>query len=153
MKYDKIWEKVLSNGERVEYEFSIGDRFIKYGLIMYGIICVLLAFLGGFGIFLFLFILCAFMYMKKANAYALTNKRVLIHRGLLSTKTISVDYHKITDVLVSEPFMDRILTHSGHIAIDTAGTGGEEIVLKHVEKPYEIKKKLDELKDKVYGKN
>jgi twitching motility protein PilT len=82
------------------------------------------------------------------NIYAFTNKRVLIHRGWLSTNLISVDYHKITDIYVKEGFLQRILFKSGTIAIDTAGTGGKEITLSNVANPYKLKKLLDGLKDK-----
>jgi hypothetical protein len=34
------------------------------------------------------------------------------------------------------------------MAIDTAGTTLQEVILKHIESPYEVKKKLDALKDK-----
>jgi len=149
MRYEKIWKKILSEGEKVEYEFSVGDKYIKFGLLAWAIICTPLLFLWGLGIIVFIVVFLSYMYIKFANAYALTNKRVLIHKGLLSTKTISVDYRKITDVVIVEPFMDKIITHTGHIVIDTAGTNDIEIMLKHIQEPYEVKKKLDSLKDKV----
>ena len=73
---------------------------------------------------------------------------MLIHRGWLSTKTISIDYHKITDVVVEEGFWYRKFTHTGNLIIDTPGMSGDDIVLKYVENPYELKKKLDLHKDK-----
>lgn len=149
MKYEKIWQKTLSSDEKVEYEFSVGDRYIKFGLIIWGIISLPLLFAMGFGIFIFLVALFYYaFYLKAANAYAFTNKRVLIHRGWLSTHMISVDYSKITDIHIREPFFDRIITHTGNIAIITAGTTVDQIVLQHINAPYEVKKKLDALKDK-----
>jgi len=149
MSYEKIWKKTLGTDEKIEFEFSIGGRYIKFGLIVWAIISLPLLFAAGLGIFTFLIALFYYgFYLKVANAYALTNKRVLIHRGWLSTNTTSIDYSKITDVNVQEPFFDRIITHTGHIAINTAGTTLHEVILKHIEAPYEIKKKLDLLKDK-----
>ncbi len=149
MNYEKIWNKTLGSDEKVEYEFSIGSRYIKFGLIVWGIISLPFLFAAGFGILIFLIALFYYgFYLKVANAYAFTNKRVLIHRGWLSTHTTSIDYSKITDVHIQEPFFDRIITHTGHIAINTAGTTLHEVILKHIESPYEIKKKLDALKDK-----
>lgn len=151
MKYENIWNKTLGSDEKVKFEFSIGDRYIKYHLIFWGVISLLFLLAMGLGILTFLALVALFyygFYLKVANAYAFTNKRVLIHKGWLSTHTISVDYSKITDVHIEEPFIDRVITHTGHIAINTAGTTLHEIVLKHVESPYEIKKKLDSLKDK-----
>ena len=137
MNYEKIWNKTLSSDEKVEYEFSIGGRYIKFGLIIWGIISLPFLFAAGFGILIFLIALFYYgFYLKVANAYAFTNKRVLIHRGWLSTNTTSIDYSKITDVHIQEPFFDRIITHTGHIAINTAGTTLHEVILKHIESPY-----------------
>lgn len=151
MKYEQIWQKTLNSDEKVECEFSVGDKYIKFGLTMWGIISVPLILALGFGIFTFLGAYFYYgFYLKKAHAYAFTNKRVLVHRGWLSTNMISVDYSKITDIHVKEQFFDKVITHTGHIAIITAGTTTDQIVLSHVSNPYELKKKLDSLKDKYY---
>jgi uncharacterized membrane protein YdbT with pleckstrin-like domain len=149
MDNKKIWDKTLSDNEKVEFEFSIGKRYIKTCLIIWGIISFPLLFSFGLGIITFLSALFYYgYYLKISNAYAFTNKRVLIHRGWLSTRTTSIDYQKITDVHIQEPFFDRVITHTGSIAINTAGSGGLEVILRNVESPYEIKKRLDSLKDK-----
>ena len=149
MKYEKIWAKTLAAGEKVEFEFSIGDRFRKSELAIWAFIGLITLVVGGLGIVVFLIALFKYgFYVKVANAYALTNKRMLIHRGWLSTHTTSVDYSKITDVHVIEPFLERLISHYGNLIVNTAGTTLHEVILKHVEMPYEIKKKLDELKDK-----
>lgn len=147
MNYEKIWQKTLANDEKVEHEFSIGGKYIKFQLIIWGIISLPLLLVMGLGFFTFLIALFYFaFYLKAANAFAFTNKRVLVHRGWLSTHAISVDYSKITDIHVVEPFFDRVLTHTGNIAIITAGTTTDQIVLQHISDPYEVKKKLDALK-------
>ena len=136
----------------MEYEFSIGQTYRKMSLIIWAVISVCL-FLAGIGIIMLPIVFFYFgFYLKKANAYAFTNKRVLIHRGWLSTRTTSIDYEKITDVHIVEPFFDRILTHSGHMAINTAGSSKLEVVLLHIESPYEVKKQLDALKDQAQKK-
>ncbi|MCL4417347.1 MAG: PH domain-containing protein [Actinobacteria bacterium] len=148
LKYENIWKKSLSDGERIEYEFSISSRYRKIYLILWGVISI--PFLFGFGLGIVIFLIALFYYgyyLKVANAFAFTNKRVLAHKGWLSTKMISADYSKITDVFVEEPILDKIITHTGHLALNTAGTGIHEIVLKHIENPYEVKKKLDSLRD------
>ncbi len=149
MYYEKIWKKVLADNEKIEFEFSIGEKYTKFNLIIWTIISLPLLFLAGLGILTFLFALFYYgYYLKAANAYAFTDKRVLIHRGWLSTHTVSVDYSKITDVNILEPFFDRVLTKTGHIAINTAGTNLREIIIMHIESPYKTKKVLDSLKDK-----
>lgn len=146
-----IWAKILSPNEEIKYEFSIGDRYLKIGLIAGCMLGVILLFLvSWFGIVFILIIGFYYgWYLKKANKYAFTNKRVLIHRGWLSTKLISVDYGKITDIEVQEPFLDKWLYETGSLSINTAGTTLKEVVLKYIENPYEIKKKLDELRDTI----
>ena len=149
MDNKKVWEKTLSNDEKVEFEFSIGKGYAKAWLIVWGIISLVFLPLFGLGVFIFLIALFYLKYyLKVSNAYAFTNKRVLIHRGWLSTHTTSIDYSKITDVHIREPFFDRVIAHTGSIAINTAGSGNLEVILRNVEAPYEIKKRLDSLKDK-----
>lgn len=148
MNNEKIWRKLLNQDENVKYSFSIGKRYLKISLIIGWILGVLLLLLiAWFGIVV---ILGSFFYygwyLKRANKYAFTDRRILIHKGWLNTKLISVDYDKITDIEVKEPFIERLLFKTGGISVNTAGTTLKEIVLKHIEAPYEIKKKLDELR-------
>jgi uncharacterized membrane protein YdbT with pleckstrin-like domain len=149
MQYKEVWDKTLNPSEEVKFEFSIGKGYRMLSLIGVSAFGFLLLFtpIRTVGVILILFAFFYFgYYLKVANAYAFTNRRVLIHRGWLGTKLISTEYQKITDVTVHEPFIDRIFTKTGSIEIDTAGTGKEEIILKNIERPYEVKKKLDELR-------
>jgi len=100
-----------------------------------------------YGLFYYLF------YLRVANIYAFTNKRIIIHKGWLSTSLISVEYNRITDVTVREKFIEKLLTNTGDLLIDTAGTSTMEIVLSCVSAPYEKRKKLDQIMDDVLGKN
>lgn len=147
-----VWNKVLSNNEELKYEFSISKKYINTSIIIRAIICIPVLFLNAsIGIILLIIILLYFkIYLPKANIYGFTNKRVLIHRGFFSTELISVDYSKITDVTVHQSFMERdSIFDCGEISINTAGSSGKEIVLRNVSKPYDIKKKLDELRDNI----
>jgi len=149
MHYEDIWAKTLSSDERVEYEFSIGSRYQTVWLTVWGALSALLLIAGGLGVLTFVAALFYYkFYSRVANAYAFTNKRVLIHRGWLSTHTTSIDYAMITDVQVGEPFLERLITRTGNLSINTAGSSMREVVLTHVAAPYEIKKRLDALKDR-----
>ncbi len=154
MNYKKIWEKVLSADEKVEFEFSIGSRYINFYLIIWAIVILPFLFIKSVGlsiqvVIVFLFVLFYYgFYLKMANAYAFTDKRVLVHKGWLSTKLISIDYSKITDIKVREPFLSRVITSTGQLLINTAGTNLHEVILNHIETPYEVKKRLDFLKDR-----
>ena len=148
MTNENIWAKILSPNEEIKYEFSIGNGYLKFSLIAGCILGFILLFLTVWlGIILILTLGFYYgWYLKKANKYAFTDKRVLIHRGWLSTKLISIDYAKITDIEIQEPFLDKLLYKTGSLSVNTAGTTLREMVLKHIESPYEIKKKLDELR-------
>lgn len=159
MSYEKIWRKVLNEGEEPRYEFSMGNKYRWFGVTAWVIISAILflpvIFSVSVGLGLWCFILINALtlfyfrfYARIANAYAFTNRRIIIHRGWLSTQTISVDYDKITDTTVIEPFFERIISATGGLAINTAGTSGQEIILLHIDKPYEVKKMLDQLRKK-----
>ena len=146
MIYKRTWKKVLDKDEKLEYEFSIGKGYRMFGLwfwIIIGTLCLAFSF---FGLFI---ILCACFYygfyLNVSNVYGFTNKRVIIHKGWLSTNITSIDYKKITDVYVNEPIFDRLITKTGHLKINTAGTPKHEVVLTHITRPYEVKKKLNNL--------
>ncbi len=159
--YDqKVWSEILSNGETISFAFSIGSRYIKFRAIFWGIIgffmflCPAVVFLT-LGIwfmsivFMIIFALIVWyplFYIPRANLYALTNKRVLVRKGWLSTTMQSVDYHNITDVAVKQDFLSKQMLKTGTIVINTAGHLTNQIVLRDVEAPYEIKKKVDHLK-------
>lgn len=148
MEYEQVWKKVLRNDEEVKFEFSVGKKYRMFYLILLSVLAS--PFLIGtpvFGIILIGIVLFYFgFYLKTANAYAITNKRVLIHRGWLSTSAISIEFDKITDVSITEPFIERLVTKSGNIAINTAGSGTKEVILKHVQTPYEVRKQLDSIR-------
>ena len=91
-KYD--WEKLLSQGEVLKRECGLGERFLRTGFaVSLAVGIVLLPFVVGFLIIPWSFFYWKF-YLKKAFCYALTDRRVLVHRGWLSTKLVSIDYRK-----------------------------------------------------------
>ena len=149
MQYANVWKKVLRDDEKVEYEFSIGKGYRMLWLILLSLIGLLLLLSSPTIaiIWLAVFFFYFGFYLKVSNAYALTDKRVLIHKGWLSTHTISIEYSKITDVTVREPFLERLITKTGNLAINTAGSSEKEVVLKHITSPYEVRKKLDSIRN------
>lgn len=87
-----------------------------------------------------------FYYLKISHEYILTDKRLIIKKGWLSTNTLSVRYSRITDIKVTQGFIDKILK-LGTISINTAGGEDYEIVLPHISKPYDLKQELHVLKE------
>jgi len=148
--YQKIWAKVLSSDEETKYEFGISGNYIRFVLIIWGIISV--PFLPAMGLGIIIFLIAYFyyaFYLRASNAYAFTNKRVLIHNGWLATSLKSIDYSKITDMKIDEGFFERIFYKTGSITINTAGTGVAEVILRHIDRPYEVKKQLEKIKAEI----
>jgi membrane protein YdbS with pleckstrin-like domain len=151
---NKKFSDVLFEGEEIKVSFGTGKVYIRVqrnillgSIIMITLFGLLLSF-WSFFIGLALFIL-AFLYAKYylpiANIYAFTNKRVLVHRGIFSSFSQSVEYKNITDIAVSQGYFDKKQYHTGNILINTAGHIRNQIGLVNIENPYEIKKKLDQL--------
>jgi len=161
MPHRKLWEKMIGEGEEIRFEFTIGRKYRNMKLIVFATLTSLVpisaALYGGLGHILFFVsavlwfgIFCALFfyyvhYLRIANAYALTTKRIIVHRGWLNTHTTSIEYSKITDISIVQSFAERLLSSSGSVRINTAGTATHEVVLHHIENPYEVKKKLGEV--------
>lgn len=139
LKYSYNWDRTLNPDEKVLYETSIGFRYIVVCLFITLVIFGFLIFPIPILLFYYLY------YLRVANAYCFTNKRVLIHKGWLSRKLISIEYPRITDVHVIESFIDRFLFGSGNIIINTAGTRLYEARIENVDNPNDVKKVLDSI--------
>lgn len=152
MVYEKIWKKVLSPDEQVKYEFSISKKYTTFCAFLGYLAGLVLVFTPGYyiGAVIAIFSFVYFSYfLRISNAYAFTNKRVVMYRGWITNELISIDYNKITEVVVEQNLIGTI-TQSGNLIINTAGAGFIEAKkdqkISNIESPYEIKKKLDEIR-------
>lgn len=87
-------------------------------------------------------------YLRLARHYFITTERVIAVIGWLAQDTISIDYPAITDLTVSRDVFERFVTQSGNLAIDTAGSPAEEIVLIHIANPIGVRDQILELVEK-----
>ena len=143
MLYPKTWNKVLGAGETVEHEFSLSPRFIYVNIFFWFFVGLATVWIYGAGFILFALALFYFgFYLRWANHFAITNKRVIIHRGWLSTHMTSADFPQITDIAVEQSLTERLLYGSGKILINTAGSAAYEIILTNIGNPYEVKRQL-----------
>jgi len=156
----KVWSNILEEGEEIKWEFSVGKKYrllqgLKIAtpgilLIFGGLVGMLFAFffivLVGLGVSLTAFGWFDYWYLRKANNFAFTNKRILCKRGWLGTRLTTAEYKKVTHVEVEQPFWDKFITNTGYLRIDTAGLSGTEIVFSHIEDPYFVRGKMEELK-------
>jgi len=149
MATKNVWDRVLAPSEKIQFEFSLGNRYIALARNSWIVLGIPFLFLYGLGI---IFIIVGFLwgwYLRRAHHFAFTDKRILILKGWLSTHLTSVDYNKITDVRVLESLFERFFFKTGRLIINTAGTDVPEIQLTNIGSPYEVKKKLDTIREKV----
>jgi membrane protein YdbS with pleckstrin-like domain len=85
------------------------------------------------------------MHLYHANRYLLTTRRIMIKRGLFAVNLTVALFDKITHLEVVQGFMDRLFFHHGDIIINTAGMSKDEIILKYVDYPIEVKNLLERL--------
>lgn len=85
------------------------------------------------------------LHVHHANRYLLTTRRVIIKKGLFSVKLTAALYDKITHLEVDQSFIDRIFLHHGTIIVNTAGVHKDEIILRFVDYPMELKNLLERL--------
>ncbi len=84
-------------------------------------------------------------HLHHANRYILTTRRIMIKKGLFSVKLYAALYDKITHLEVDQTFLDRLLLHHGDVIINTAGQNRNEMILKYVDYPIELKNLLERL--------
>jgi membrane protein YdbS with pleckstrin-like domain len=128
----KNWEKILGEGEKIVFEFSLAKKYlsflrfqwmsISFFLLVVFLFCVnstilfvkILSYFFFFIAFLFFIIsLCLPWYLRKTNQFALTNRRILAKRGWLSVNLISIPYSKITDISVTQNFWEKLFSIAG----------------------------------------
>ena len=90
-----------------------------------------------------IFIFIARYIEKWTTERALTNKRLIIKRGLISRKTEEISCNRIEEVNLSQTVIQRILG-SGDILI--RGVGAGEILLRNIDDPIGVQKKINQLR-------
>jgi membrane protein YdbS with pleckstrin-like domain len=137
------WHDTLTPDEFVLHEFSVSNRFRLFGFGFWSVMALLLVSINSRSALVILVAIVIVLwamfyfgfYLPRAYNYAFTNRRVLAQQGWLNTQSISVNYNRITDVSTRERFLGRLLTNSGTLIINTAGTGTHEIIMPYVESP------------------
>jgi uncharacterized membrane protein YdbT with pleckstrin-like domain len=86
-------------------------------------------------------------YLRISNEFVFTDKRIIVKKGWIETKVKTIYYDRITDISVSQSFLDRLIK-TGTLSISTAGSDGYEAIINHIRKPYEVKNVLYEVKNK-----
>ena len=131
----KFIESTLPDNETIEMEISF---HWTHTLVAWLYLLVL----GWLIIGIFLFIS---MYLEKwTTERALTNRRLILKRGFIRRKTEEISFNRVEEVNLSQSILQRILG-SGDIKV--TGTGAGEIMLKNIDDPLEVQKKVNELRN------
>lgn len=142
------WEKILAPDEVIKREFSISTKFANIVLVLTTFASLIVSYsVLPAGFLLFLLGLLYWYYLTHSKHYAFTSKRILIVDAFLSLSTQSIDYVNITDIQAEQSFIEKMIG-IGSFTINTASTHAQQTKLPWVDNPQEIKKQLDEIRDK-----
>ena len=131
----KFIKSTLPDNENIEMEISF---HWTHTLVAW----LYLLFLGWLIIGVFLFIS---MYLEKwTTERALTNRRLILKRGFIRRKTEEISFNRVEEVNLSQSILQRILG-SGDIKV--TGTGAGEIMLKNIDDPLDVQKRVNELRN------
>ena len=130
----KFIKSTLPENETIEMEISF---HWTHALIAW----LYLVFLGWLLVGIYLFVS---MYVEKwMTERALTNRRLVIKRGLIRRQTEEISFNRIEEVNLNQSILQRIL-ESGDIRI--SGTGSGEVIMKNIDAPLSIQKKINEVR-------
>lgn len=161
-KQKNAFKKYLSEDEELVLVTNLSKAYIRSKFVLYLLFPGIIFFGLGLGIgwlfglgktwalvlgvgLLFLSALLKTMHVFHANRYLLTTRRVIIKKGLFSVKLTTALFDKITNLVVDQSILDRLILHHGTIVVNTAGVSKGEIVLKYVDYPMELKNLLERL--------
>ncbi len=150
MGRDGHWQRFLLPEERLIHTFGVSRSYLTVFFLLPALVLLVLGvvigalgelvgalfLLAGGGMLLPAFFMWFFVH------YAITDRRVMSRVGVLGKHSISVDLTMITDVAIREPFWERLITRSGTIGINTAGSPRVELVLRHVGRPFDRKQDI-----------
>ena len=148
----KIKEKIISPEEKVLIEFGIAENYARFWIflgILTGAISLIFVEQRWLGLLLAITLIVYGFYLKFAYFYFLTDKRLIFYYHFFNTEMITIDYQKITDISARENFLERIFLGSGNLSINTAGGPKEEIIFSHIANPYDLKRRLNEIRSKA----
>lgn len=122
-----FWHRHLYPSETVVAAFGVGSGYAGFVLFL---AIITLPIVAG------IFILGRYFYLKYAFKYAFTNKRIISLEGWFVTHLVTIDYDHITDISVKQDLVDKYITRTGTIVINTAGTNTHELTLHEVDNPH-----------------
>jgi uncharacterized membrane protein YdbT with pleckstrin-like domain len=80
-----------------------------------------------------------------AHRYLLTDRRIIIKRGLFNVRLTGAMWDKITHLEVDQSWFDRLVMKHGDIIINTAGMHKDELLIQYIDHPIEFKNLMEKL--------
>lgn len=149
-RHVKYWQRFLLPNERLLHAFGVSGSYIAvfWGLPLLALASVAAAatsisgpiaallFIGTLGLLL------PITYLSRFVHYAITDRRVLAREGVLHKHFVTVELRSITDITVRESFLERVLTKTGTIGVNTAGSPQIELFFHHVLRPFRLRQDI-----------
>lgn len=83
--------------------------------------------------------ICIGLLKRKATEMAVTNKRIIVKRGIAERRTIELLLSRVESVAVEEPALGRIL---GYGTVIVKGTGGTPEVFEKIQQPLKFREQV-----------
>lgn len=97
-----------------------------------------------------IFSLGIWLFWWRNDYLALTERSIVRRRGVFTKEERAVPLNQVQDISISYGIIRRMLGH-GDIRIETAGTGGTEIIMYNVDKPEEFRSQIFAKIDEFFG--
>jgi membrane protein YdbS with pleckstrin-like domain len=149
-RHQKYWQRFLLPGESIVFCFGVSGAYlilfwmipamVMTALAIYSVfINLILGFLLGI---VAVSVYLPVLYRRYFVHYAITDRRVMTREGLLHKTFVTADLPSVTDVTIDESFLERVLTGTGIVGINTAGSNRVELHFDHVKRPFALRKEI-----------
>lgn len=149
-RHEKYWQRVLLPGESIVFCFGVSGLYlilfwmipamVMSAMAVYSLfINVILGFLLGI-VAVIMYI--PVIYQRYFVHYVITDHRVMTTVGILHKTFVTADLPSVTDVTIDESFLERVLTQTGVVGINTAGSNLMEVHFNHVKRPFALRKEI-----------
>ena len=158
-RHARYWQRFLLPGEKMIHMFGVSGLYVAtfwggpllLALVLAAMVGISNPVLGGLLLIVVATALIPIFYLFYFVHYAITDRRVMSREGIFHKRFVTVSLRSITDVSITEPFLQRLITHTGTIAVNTAGSPGVELYYRHVRHPFERRKVIYKRLQRVGG--
>ena len=149
--------KGLLTGEEIVYTTKLHWKSLILPIVLV-LVATLPSLYGYFAlefkakaIFLFvalvpLVILLIAVIKRNASEFAVTNMRVAIYLGVMSSQSFEIMLNKIESITVDQDLMGKMLNYG---SVVVGGTGGTKEKFTNIQSPFQLRKKIEEQMGKI----